>query len=165
MARRQNWRALSEKRAYTVDEARRALGVTKATVRRWIKAGLPVVEGSWPRLLLGSSIRAFLHERQPERRKCQLDECYCLKCRCPQPAAFREAEIVAASLTSVNIRALCPCCARLMHKRVSLANFPALSHVLRLRVPHALRHLIDTTSTCLHVHFEPEPEGHAKTPS
>lgn len=156
MANRPNWRAISVHRSYTVDEARRALGVSKATVRRWIKAGLPVIPDSWPRLIHGPALIAFCKPDPSRKAPCPPGQCYCVKCRAPRPAAFSEAEIVLASAGSVNIRALCADCATLMHQRVSWKRLPSVAFILQLRAPQALRHLIDQNCPCLNVHFEAE---------
>jgi hypothetical protein len=156
MATKPNWRAISIHRSYTVDEARRALGVSKATVRRWIKAGLPVIPDTWPRLIHGPALLAYCKPDLSKKVRCLPGECYCVKCRAPRTAAFGEAEIITASAASVNIRALCPDCSTLIHQRVSWARLPSIASILRLRAPQALRHLIDQKSPCLNVHFEPE---------
>lgn len=156
MANKPNWRAISIHRSYTVDEARRALGVSKATVRRWIKAGLPVIPNTWPTLIHGPALIAYCKPDPSKKARCLPGECYCVKCRAPRFAAFGEAEIVNASAGSVNIRALCPDCAKLMYQRVSWIRLPSVASVLHIRAPQALRHLIDQNSPSLNVHFETE---------
>jgi excisionase family DNA binding protein len=68
-------------RSYTVDEVARLLGVAKGTVRRWIKAGLPVLADRKPALILGEDLVQFLASRKAPRKKCSPAECYCVKCR------------------------------------------------------------------------------------
>ena len=54
MARRSKPRlkGIKTHRNYTVDEVAKALGVSKGTVRRWIKCGLPVLKERKPMLIL-----------------------------------------------------------------------------------------------------------------
>lgn len=156
MANKPNWRAISIHRSYSTDEARRALGVSKATVRRWIKAGLPVIPDTWPRLIHGPALIAYCKPDPSKKARCLPGQCYCVKCRAPRTAALGEAEIILVSAGSVNMRALCPVCTTLMHQRVSWARLPSVASILRLRAPQALRHLIDQNCPCLNVHFDPE---------
>ena len=50
--------------AYSVEEAARALGKHKHTIRNWIEAGLPTVDGTRPLLVHGDELRAFLEARR-----------------------------------------------------------------------------------------------------
>lgn len=58
-ARRINPRLIKLHRPYSVEEAARALGVHKNSVRGWIKDGLPTVDHSRPLLILGQELRAY----------------------------------------------------------------------------------------------------------
>jgi hypothetical protein len=105
-------------RNYTVDEASRALGVAKITLRRWIKEGLPALTDQKPMLILGSDMVAFLTKRKAPSQTCQPFECYCVKCRAPKRPAGDMAEYIALTPTLGNLRAICPTCGTLMHKRM-----------------------------------------------
>ena len=127
MARRPNGRAIRKHRNYTVDEAARALGVSKGTVRRWLKAGLPYLVDQRPALILGSDLIAFLAARKPKRQTCELHQAFCFSCRAPRDPAFGEVEIIATSSSTVMMRALCNRCSTVMHKRIATAKLPALA--------------------------------------
>lgn len=131
--RKPDWRAIRKHRPYRVDEAARALGVCKATVRRWIKQGLPAIADSKPILILGRDLIAFLQKRRRAKQQCEPGEFYCFRCRTPKRAAFGEAEIVHTATTSVNLRALCATCATVMHKRVSLRKLAQLTAILTIQ--------------------------------
>ena len=118
---------------YTVDEAARALGVSKGTVRRWIKAGLPALTEKRPILIIGGDLLDFLAARSASKQKCQPDECYCVKCRAPRRPAGRMADFVPLTATSGNLRALCPECASLMHRRIGIAALEVLGRALELK--------------------------------
>ncbi len=45
---------------YLVHEIAKACGVTRGTVRRWRKEGLPPIDGCKPYMFLGSEVHAFL---------------------------------------------------------------------------------------------------------
>lgn len=126
-------------RSYTVDEAARALGVAKGTIRRWLtSAKLSAVEGLRPALILGSEIACFLDKRQKPKQVCALQECYCLTCRAPREPAGGMADIILHANGGGNLRALCAVCSGIMHKRVSGTAIPALQAILDVAIQQAL---------------------------
>ena len=129
MPRKAKWRAIKRHRSYTVDEAARALFVTKATIRNWIKDGLPVLNDQRPLLILGHFLINYLKDRAPKKQTCALDECFCLACRMPQKAAFRTFECKPLNASTSNLRALCSRCSTVMHKRVSTSNLERLKAI------------------------------------
>lgn len=142
-------------RTYTVDEVAKTLGVGKPTVRRWIKgSGLPALTDKKPWLIQGGDLNDFLKASRAPRRKCQLDECYCVKCRKPQKPAGAMAEFIPLTLTGGNLRAICPACETIMHKRVSRAALAGLSAILELSIAREPPHIIDRDHSCLNMHLE-----------
>ena len=79
--RRPNRRAIKQHYSYTSEEAARVLGVSKGTVRRWMKDGLPCLTDQRPFLILGTDLRDFLKYRNRPRQTCQLNECFCFRCQ------------------------------------------------------------------------------------
>lgn len=161
MARRPNRRAIKLHRNYTVDEAARALNISKGTVRRWLKSGLQAITDRKPILILGGELIDFLDGRSSPRKRCQLEECFCFSCRAPRKAAFGMAEFFPATATGGNLRALCASCSTIMHKRVSAAKLDALKAVLDVAIRQADRPIINGTEACLNDHFEQETQTHA----
>src|SRR5580704_10538170 len=80
-------RGIKLHRSYKVEEAARIRNVSKRTVRRWIKAGLPAVADRKPILILGEDLLTFLAARKRRSHPCRPEECYCLKCRAPRRPA------------------------------------------------------------------------------
>ncbi len=125
-------------RSYTVDEAARALGVAKGTIRRWLKSGkLSAIEGLRPALILGRELAGFLDKRRKPKQSCALQECYCLTCRAPRETAGGMADITLHANGGGNLRALCAVCSGIMHKRVSSATIPALQTILDVAIQQA----------------------------
>lgn len=134
MTRRVSCRGIKTSRNYTVEEVARQLRVTPHTVRRWVKDGLPVLKDQRPFLILGGDLADFLTASKTPKQRCAADECYCVKCRAPRPAAEGMAEYIPVSGLTGNLRALCPVCQSLMHKTVSAKSLPGLQAVLSLTV-------------------------------
>ncbi len=161
MPRRPKKRAVKLHRNYTVDEAARVLGVSKGTVRRWLKNGLPALTEKKPALILAADLIAFLDKRAARRAPCDPDECYCFSCRAPRKAAFGAAEYVPITATGGNLRALCAECSTVMHKRVSRVQLAALSANLDVTIMQADEPLSDSQKPCVNDDLEAETDHHA----
>ncbi|MDR3449587.1 MAG: helix-turn-helix domain-containing protein [Alphaproteobacteria bacterium] len=141
-------------RSYTVDEAARLLGRCKESVRRWIKSGkLVALTDRKPWLIEGRDLEDFLKASRTPRQKCQPDECYCVKCRKPQKPACAMVEYIPLTPTDGNLRALCPTCQCLMHKRVSRAALEGLRATLEVSWAQAPPHLKDRDDPSLNVNL------------
>lgn len=81
MAKRHDWRRLRKHRLYTTDEAARALGVCKETLRRWMEQGLPAIRDAKPYLIRGADLIAFLKRQRVPKVRCGTGEAYCVACR------------------------------------------------------------------------------------
>lgn len=74
--------AVKQVLTYTVEEAADALGVTTATVRNYIRRGLPVMANKRPALLSGQEIRRFLRaERRAKKSPLAPNELRCPSCQ------------------------------------------------------------------------------------
>lgn len=157
MPNRPSWNRVKIHRSYTVDEAARALGVCKATVRRWIKTkGLPLIDKARPALILGRDLIAFGKAQKRPRQKCELDQAYCLSCRAPQKAALGRMEIIQANTRTANVRMRCETCTSRMHKRFSWRDLTQISARAYVSASQAHRHLIEINAPCLSAHFKKE---------
>ncbi|PNG24678.1 helix-turn-helix domain-containing protein [Methylocella silvestris] len=162
MARRPpSCRGVNRHRNYTVDEAARARGVGKATVRRWLKRGLPSISDHKPLLILGADLAQFWQDRQSAKQTCKLHECFCFACRAPKAPAADMVEFVPLSASSGNLRALCCDCTRVMHKRVSLAKLPELQAILDVTIRQAPERIREMTDPSTNEHLLGEPQTHA----
>jgi hypothetical protein len=150
--RKGNRQQIKTHRSYTVDEAARCLSVAKGTIRRWIKGGLPALTDKKPILILGCDLIGFL-SRSNEKQRCQLHECYCVKCRLPRRPAADFAEYVPLLPSLGNLRAICPVCDKLMHKRVAFGALPRLRAILDITIAQAQSDIVETPETSLNEHF------------
>ena len=82
MPKRPNPMSVNKVLTYTAEAAATALGVTTATVRSYIRRGLPVMSSQRPYLISGEALREFLiEERAAKKVPLKPNELYCPSCR------------------------------------------------------------------------------------
>jgi hypothetical protein len=70
------------------------------TVRAWVKAGLPIIEGIYPYLVKGSDLKEFLFKRQQKQKvKLEARQFYCTKCKTARNALNNQAKLVYSGKT------------------------------------------------------------------
>lgn len=140
--RHPNHRLVKIHRSYSVEEIAIQFNVHKNTVRTWIKEGLPTVDKHRPLLVLGRDLAVFLRaRREKNKRVCQPDEIYCVRCRAPRKPAGGMVEYAPVTATSGNLVAICPVCEAIMNRRASLAKLADLLPHLDITMPQAQRHI------------------------
>jgi hypothetical protein len=124
--RKHSARRIKKRLTYNVREAAKAIGATPGTIRRWREAGLKPVEGSYPPFYRGVDLMEFMKRRaQGRKQPCGPGRMFCFKCKEPKRPAFGEIEYRPSSARAGRLTALCPDCATVMHRRVSLAKLRA----------------------------------------
>ena len=158
--KRLNPRRVKIHRCYTVEEVATLFGAHKNTVRGWLKAGLPRIDGRRPILILGRQLAGFLHTRRERRRqRCRAGEFYCFRCRAPKRAAARNAEYLAVTALSGNLRATCADCGTRMFRRVSLHKLAAVASDLQVALPQAQQRLMESTNPSVNCDLAREPNA------
>ena len=123
---------------YTVEEVAGLFGVYKGTVRNWVKMGLQAINDIRPMLIHGQDLRAFLQaQRVKNKRKCQLGEMYCFKCRAPKAPAIGMVDYEPKTATTGNLVGMCPDCDTIMNRRTSLAKLEQFRGQLDITMPQA----------------------------
>ncbi|MCF6321997.1 MAG: helix-turn-helix domain-containing protein [Rhizobiaceae bacterium] len=158
MVKRASWWLVKIHRSYTVEEVSRLLGVSKATVWRWIKNGLVAIQDRKPALISGANLIDFLKSRSRPKQKCALDECYCFTCKSPRKIAFGEAEIDCKNSNIPNMLGLCSICSSLMFKRISKSKLSEISTVLRLTFKQGDEPISNRPPPCLNDHLQQEQD-------
>lgn len=145
-------------RSYTVEEAARATGYAKATVRRWVSSCLlPALTDQRPHLILGADLDGFLRARRRRGHKLRLHQCFCLKCKEPRAPALGMAEYLPLTATTGNLRALCELCLTVMHKAISRADLATLGGILEVTEQQGPKHIMDTSHPSSDAHLDQEP--------
>lgn len=111
MTRRIKWRSARSHFAYEVAELAETVGVCRATVRNWIKNGLPVITDERPILISGEDFKRWQQRRIKSRKQpCRPGELYCFKCRRPQPPALGMVDFIPGNSHTGSLSALCAAC-------------------------------------------------------
>jgi hypothetical protein len=109
--RKPDLRLIRTSHTYTVPEIAKTLDRTVATVRGWIRDGLPILERGHPLLVLGSDLKTWLSDRWASRKRpCVRDEFYCFSCQEPRRAAVGSVEIVPRNEKTVTVMGMCAVC-------------------------------------------------------
>lgn len=158
--RRPDWRRIKSKLSYTIEEAARALGLHRNTVRHWVKkGGLPALTETRPHLILGSDLVAFLQARRAARkRRCRAGELYCLRCRAPRQPVPGLVEYRALTSTRGRIVGICSTCEAIVHRFVSARQEMAVAAEFNIQVEVRHDSLADTARPRLNCHFGAIPQ-------
>lgn len=154
-------RKVKRHHSYTIDEAARTIGASKGTVRRWLDKGLPAIRDRKPFLILGQDLTDYMADKTRSKRSCPPGTCFCVKCREAREPAGGMAEFVPINIMSGNLRALCPECGSLMHRRTSIAQFEAIRTTLDVAIVEPLPRLTDSSQPSTNEHLRKEPATHA----
>ncbi|SFR45018.1 helix-turn-helix domain-containing protein [Litoreibacter janthinus] len=120
MSKRANPMAVKSALTYDVSEAAKALGKSPATIRNWIKDGLPVMARQKPCLISGEAIRNYLRAKY-RKAKSQLshDELYCLSCRAGRKPVRLTVEVIPNNTKTTRLRGRCECCGAVSTRIIS----------------------------------------------
>ena len=110
------------------------LGVCPNTIHNMIKAGLPVIEGSYPYLIMGEEAIIFIKARQ-EKTKVTLkdEELRCFRCRKGTRAKNSEAVLQIISPKIGNLKAACDACGLITNRRISLKKLPEFYKIFKVQ--------------------------------
>lgn len=123
-------RKVKRHHSYTIEEAARTVGAAKGTVRRWLDKGVPAIRDRKPFLILGEDLADYMAGKASPKLSCPPGTCYCVKCRAARKPAGNIAEFVPIDVRSGNLRALCPDCGNIMHRRTSYTQLEAIREFL-----------------------------------
>ena len=133
MSKRANPMKVNAALTYTVDEAAGALGKSIATIRNWVRDGLPVMSSRKPMLISGAAIREYLKDRyKAAKRPLQSNELTCLSCRAGRVPAGLAVTASLISPKTMLLKGTCSCCGATATRMISEAKVPEFAQTFRI---------------------------------
>lgn len=149
--RKLNPRRIKSRSSYYIHELAKVLGVCPNTIHNMIKAGLPVIEGSYPYLIMGEEAIIFIKARQ-EKSKITLkdNELHCFGCRKGTKTKNSEAVLQIISPKIGNLKAFCDICGSITNRRISLRKLSEFCEVFKIQqLPNTrLIQSLDNSTIC-----------------
>ncbi len=151
---RLNPRLAKTNRTYTVEEAARLWGLSRGTVRAWLKSGkLAAIDDQRPALIHGRDLRAFHEQRRASAKSpCLLGHLYCLRCRAPRRPALAMADYAPRAAGAGDLKALCEACGALMHRRTRQDQIGVVLPDVAVRITQGQPRLADSPDPSLNPH-------------
>ena len=135
MAKRPNPRVIKAARTYTIEEAALALGVTPATVRAWVKAGLPLLKSRRPFLILGDALRRFLTDRaQGSKIPLRPDQLYCFTCKAGRVPMGLLVDCIPQTPKTARLMGLCESCGGTCNRMISRSKIDHFSRIFDVAI-------------------------------
>ena len=135
MPKKLNHNLVKIHRSYTVSETVSLFNIHKNTVLNWLKNDLKSIDDRKPILILGSTLKEFLKKRNILNRKpCEPEEMYCLKCRAPRIPAEKIVDYHPISNTTGRLKAICPSCNSIMNKYSSPSKLKKIRKKLDISI-------------------------------
>lgn len=128
MAKHPDHRRLRSAFNYTVSELAQTCGVTEATVRQWLKGGLPALTQQRPTLIVGAVAKEFLLARRArKKRPIGCDELFCMSCKAPRKAFEGMVDLIEDPEHAPRIQGFCAVCENIccrIVKRSEIVDLP-----------------------------------------
>ena len=166
--RKPDLRNIRTSHVYTLPEIAKCLDRELSTIQRWVKTGLPIIQGSKPPLVDGAELKAWLVEKWRSRKKpCGDGELYC--CRCGNPQKPLEGSVTLAPRTdkTITINGKCGQCSKPQEQVGSLSKLEEIRISFCLPA-QAVQHLLGCNDTSVSDNIIPflktEPKIEEKEP-
>lgn len=146
--RKPDLRRIRTSKIYKVPEIARDLDRNVATVRSWLRDGLPTLDGQTPPLVFGSDLKDWLKAKWAARKqKCKPDELYCFKCQKPRKPGPGTVQIVPRNEKTLSIKGECSECGTRLNRVGSMAEKAEIEEIFRALAP-AMQHLTGCSIPC-----------------
>ena len=145
--RRPDLRNIRTSHVYTLPEIAENLDRELSTIKRWVKEGLPTIEGSKPPLVDGTELKAWLVQKwQSKKNPCNDGELYCCSCSKPQTPIDGSVSLEPRTDKTITIRGECSQCGGPQNQTGSLAKIEEIRLSFNLP-PQAVQHLLGCNDT------------------
>ncbi|MEY8120782.1 helix-turn-helix domain-containing protein [Falsihalocynthiibacter sp. BN13B15] len=134
MNKRANPMAVKAALTYEIGEAAAALGKSPATIRNWIKDGLPVMASRKPYLISGAAIRDYLRAKyQATKSPLAPNELFCLSCRAGRKPLDMSVEAFANTPKTTRLMGICACCGACASRMISNTQTHVFSETFQIK--------------------------------
>lgn len=132
MTKKYNTRLIRLSRSYKVYEMADLFGVSRGTVRNWIKSGLPTIDEHKHFMVHGMVLKKWLDEKQQARKRpIKPDEFYCLTCQLPRKPEHGSVTLTKRAKT-VTLKGVCPVCGSPIFRFGSIKKIPEYATIFQL---------------------------------
>ena len=134
MGKRANPMKVNAALTYDVEEAAKALGKSQATIRNWIKLGLPVMASKKPVLILGADLRDFIRvQSQKAKKPLDVDQLYCPRCRQGGHPTDMAVTLHRNTPTTARLGGICVTCGAMATRFVSVKDVGHFSNIFTVK--------------------------------
>ncbi len=138
MARRAKASRIKKNLTYSISEAAEELGLSIATIRNWIKQGLPIQKDQRPYLIYGSDLRNFITQKNKARKSPLLDgELRCFTCKASRKPQNDAVTYTRQTAKTGRIRGVCGVCGGKCARIISNAKIREHSQILKIQFSDA----------------------------
>lgn len=133
MGKRVNPKRIKQNLTYTIAEASEELDVSVATIRNWIKQGLPIEKGQRPFLVYGVDLREFIRSKSIARKYKLADgELGCFACKASRPPLEGVATHSPVTAKTGRLAGICSVCGGKCSRIVSNTQLSEFSNLLEI---------------------------------
>jgi len=134
MGKRANPMAIKASRTYDICEAAAELGCSSATIRNWVKDGLPIMTERKPFLILGADVREYLRARAKMRKSpLNSDELFCLSCRAGRKPLGMAVTCHPNTAKTSRLSGVCNCCGARASRLISNAKIAIFAATFQIK--------------------------------
>lgn len=125
--RKPDFRRIGPSRTYSIKELADAVRRDPATVRNWLRLGMPVLDGLKPVVIDGAQAKDWLRQKWESRKNpVSSDEGHCLHCRKPRPFAEGSQSLKRMNAKVLAMTGECAVCGCRMNKFASAKSVSLL---------------------------------------
>lgn len=118
---------------YSISEAAEELDLSIATIRNWIKQGLPIQKDQRPYLIYGSDLRNFIIQKNKARKSPLLDgELRCFTCKAGRKPRNDTVTYTRQTAKTGRISGVCGVCGGKCARIISNAKISEISQILKI---------------------------------
>ncbi len=134
MGKRANPMAVKAALTYEIGEAARALDKSPATIRNWVKDGLPIMAQRRPYLISGAALRDYLRAKYEESKsQLALDELLCMACRQGRKPFNMEVECDPNNAKTYRLKGTCDHCGASAARIISIDRATEFAQTFRFK--------------------------------